>query len=229
MRLLAASLAPLLLAACARAERISVEPASLRFVGRGKSTEVHATPYEKNGRPIPDPPCSWASSDERVATVVGSANAATVTAAGPGSAVVRCAIGGVVAELPVQVRVVARISVSPERADLQVTDVPAPLALSVEAEDDRGAPVPGRMAAVTCASEAVCRGDARGQIWPVGPGETTARVELEGVAATVAVKVVERRSADARPRVVKGNPMEEVERAYQAKQAREAKEAARRR
>ena len=82
MRLLAASLASLLLAACAKADRISVEPSALRFAGRGKSTEVHATPYGRNGRPIPDPPCSWSSSDDKVATVTGRFNAATVTAAG---------------------------------------------------------------------------------------------------------------------------------------------------
>lgn len=213
----------LLLAACAKADRIELRPTSVRFVGAGKSTEVHATPYERNGRHIPDPPCAWTSSDQAVARVAGHGNDATVTAVGPGSAAVRCTIGGAVGELAVQVRVVSRLSVRPERVELKIADVPAPLALTVEAADDQGAPVASRAAVVTCASEEVCRGDARGQVWPVGPGETTARIELEGASASVAVKVVEGRSADARPRAVKENPMLEIERKVREREKAEAK------
>jgi hypothetical protein len=220
-------LAPLLLAACARADRIELAPTSVRFVGAGKSTQVRATPYERNGRPIPDPPCAWSSSDEKVAKVAGRGNDAAVASVGPGSATVRCTIGSAVAELPVQVRVVARLSVRPERADLKVVDAPTPLALEVEAVDDLGAKVVSRAAVVTCASEAVCRGDARGQVWPVGPGETTARVELEGASATVPVRVVEGRSADARPQAVKGNPMEEIERKVRERERKEKEQAER--
>jgi hypothetical protein len=219
---LACLLALCLSAACAKADRIELQPASVRFVGAGKATEVHAAPYEKNGKHIPDPPCAWTSSDERVARVAGRGNDATVTAVGTGSARIRCAIGSAAAELPVQVRVVARLAVRPERADLAVTDVPAPLALSVEAFDDQGAPVGSRAAAVTCLREEVCRGDTRGQLWPVGPGETTARIELEGATATVPVKVVEQRSADARPRAVKGNYAEEMVKAFERRQRQEA-------
>ncbi len=219
---LAASTAALLLLACARADRIELRPPSVRFVGSGKTTEVHATPYERNGRHIPDPPCAWSSSDEQVARVAGRGNDATITAVGPGSAAVRCTIGGAVGELAVQVRVVSRLTVRPERVELKLADVPAPLALTVEAADDQGAPVASRAAVVTCASEEVCRGDARAQVWPVGPGETTARVELEGASASVAVTVVEGRSADARPRAVKENPMLEIERKVREREKAEA-------
>ena len=215
-------LCPLLAAACARADRIEIAPPAVRFVGAGKSTQVHATPYERDGRPIPDPPCGWSSSDERVVRVAGRGNDALVTAAGPGSASVRCTIGSAVGELPVLVRVVARLSVRPERAELKVTDAPAPHQLEVEAVDDQGSPVGGRPPAVTCQDEAVCRGDGRGQLWPVGPGQTTARVEIEGAAATLPVRVVEGRSAEARPRAVKGNPMEEIERKVRERERREA-------
>lgn len=223
MRHPSACLLPLCLAAaCAKADRIELQPASLRFVGAGKATEVRASPYEKNGKHIPDPPCTWTSSDEKVARVAGRGNDATVTAVGTGSAVVRCAIGGAAAELPVQVRVVARLAVRPERAELAVTDTPVPLALAVEAFDDQGAPVGSRAAAVTCQSEEVCRGDTRGQLWPVGPGETTARVELEGATATLPVKVVEKRSADARPKAVKGNYAEQLVKEFERRQKAEA-------
>jgi hypothetical protein len=208
--------------ACAKADRIEIRPGTVSFLGAGKQTALHATPYEKNGRHIPDPPCTWTSSDEKVARVAGQGNDATLTAVGTGSAVVRCTIGSAAAELMVQVRVVARLLVRTERADLSVTDAPTPLLLSVEAFDDRGASLGSRTAVVTCEKEEVCRGDARGQVWPVGPGETTAHVELEGAAATLPVKVVEKRSADARPKAVKGNYAEDLVKEWEKKQQREA-------
>jgi hypothetical protein len=213
--------------ACARPARIELAPARVAFVGLGKSTTVKASPYGANGRFLPDPPCAWTSSDERVVTVAPRANEVTITAAGAGTAVVRCTIGRAVGELPVEVRVVSRLAVRPERLDLTVGDTPAPAALAVEAFDDRGAPVVGRAPVVICESEQVCRGDARGQVWPVGPGETTARVTVEGAAAAVKVKVTEGRSAGARPKAVKGNPMEEVERLWNEKLKKEAAAAAR--
>jgi hypothetical protein len=211
------------LAACARAERIELQPSRVDFVGLGKSTAVRAMPYGSNGRFLPDPPCTWTSSDEKVVRVSAKANDATLTTAGPGKATVRCAIGGAAAELPVQVRVVARLAVRPERLELKVVDTPAPQPLQIAAFDEAGAPFVGRSASVTCANEAVCRGDARGQVWPVGPGETTARVELEGVAADVAVKVSEGRSADARPKAVKGNYAEEIEKKVREMERKAAK------
>jgi hypothetical protein len=209
-----ALLPALLVLGCAKADRIELRPSTVRFVGVGKATEVHASPYERNGMHIPDPPCTWTSSDEKVVKVAGRGNDATITAVAPGSAAVRCTIGSVVARLPVTVRVVSRLSVRPERADLKVVDTPTPLALSIDAFDDQGTPVAGRTALVLCQDEAVCRGDSRGQVWPVGPGETTARVELEGASVTLPVKVVEGRSADARPKAVKGNYAAEIERQY---------------
>ncbi len=222
----AASLA-LALASCARADRIELQPARVDFVGAGKTTSVRAMPYASNGRFLPEPPCAWSSSDEQVVRVAAKANEATLTAIGRGSAVVRCAIGDARAELPVQVRVVARLAVRPERLDLKVQDERVPQPLTVEAFDDTGRPLVGRAAVVTCASEEVCRGDARGQVWPVGPGATTARVEIEGAAVELPVKVTEARSADARPKAVKGNPMEEIEREWNKKLEEERKAAER--
>jgi hypothetical protein len=71
----------------------------------------------------------------------------------------------------------------------------------------------------------VCRGDGRGQVWPVGPGETTAQVEVEGAGFSVPVKVAEGRSPDARPKPMKENPMIEIERIVKERDARRAKEA----
>lgn len=219
--------AALALAACSsKPAAVDLEPPSLRFGVRGQTAKLHATPRAASGKAMPESACVWTSSDERVATVAGKHNDAVVTAAGPGSAAVRCAVGGVTAEAPVIVRVVARVEVSPARVELRMLDEPAPVALSVQAFDDAGSPVTGRAAFSRCADEGVCRGDGRGQLWGVGAGATTAVVEVEGAtSAPVAVRVTDARSAEGKPRAVKGNPMDEIEREVREREAAERKAA----
>lgn len=214
------------LAACDSVARVELTPTSLRFGVAGQTAKVHAAPVAKNGKPLPAQACKWSSSDGKVASVAGPANDAVVTAVGPGAAKVTCAVGSVKAEVEVLVRVVTRVTVSPEKVDLAMRDEPAPVALQVAAFDDTGAPVLGRPFVTRCASEDVCRGDGRAQLWAAGPGDTTAVVEVEGArSAPIAVHVVDARSPDARPKAVKGNPMDEIERLYNKKIAAEKKEA----
>lgn len=221
-----ALLALLAAAACDKPARIEMDPAALRFGMRGQTAKVHATPVAKNGRQIPDQICAWSSTNEAVAKVSGPHNDGTVTAAGPGSAAIRCAVGDVRGEVPVQVRVVAKVSVSPERAALKVTDEPAPFALEVAAFDDAGAPVLGRAATSRCTDENVCRGDGRAQLWAVGAGATTAHVEVEGARSSdVQVTVVDARTAAGKPQAVRGNPMEAIEREVRKREAEERKKA----
>lgn len=216
------------LSACDGVARVEVDPAYLGFGARGQTAKLHATPVAKNGKPLPAERCAWSSSNEKVASVAGPGNDATVTAAGPGSAAIRCTVGGVSAEVPVLVRVVARVDVKPSRADLRVTDEPAPFPLEVAAFDDKGAAVLGRPATSRCANEEVCRGDGRAQLWAVGAGETTAFVEVEGArSAEIPVKVVDARTAAGRPQSVRGNPMEVIEREVRKREAAERKAAGR--
>jgi hypothetical protein len=225
------TLAPLLvvavaLAGCDSVARVELSPASLQFGVRGQTAKVHAAPFAKNGKPLPAEACKWSSADGKVATVAGPANDAVVTAAGPGSTKVACAVGGVTAAVDVLVRVVARVEVSPAKVELKMLDEPAPVGLQVTATDDTGAQVLGRPLLSRCANEDVCRGDGRAQLWAVGPGDTTAVVEVEGArSAEVAVHVVDARSADARPQAVKGNPMLEIEKKYLKKVAEDKKAA----
>lgn len=227
MRTRALALSLLAAAGCQQAARIELEPGSLRFAAPGLTAKVRATPVAQNGRPVPDRICRWSSSDEKVATVAGD-NDATVTAVGPGSARIRCTIGGVASEIPVQVRVVAKVAVSPERVELRLLDEPAPVRLEVRVEDDAGTPMQGRVAFTRCANEEVCRGDARAQLWAVAPGETTAVVEVDGARSReIPVRVVDARTAAGRPRAVRGNPMEEIEREVRRRQEEERKQAER--
>ncbi len=217
----------LLAAACRPAPaRIETEPSTLAFGVRGQTAKVHASPIARNGAPAPDNVCRWSSTGEKVATVSGPHNDATVTAAGPGSARIVCAIGELRAEVPVQVRVVSRVAVRPDRVELKVTDEPAPVRLEVTAFDDAGAPVLGRVALSRCADENVCRGDGRGQLWAVGAGRTTALVEVEGARSPeIAVSVVDARTAAGKPQRVTGNPMEAIEREVRKREAEERKAA----
>ncbi len=221
------AVAALAAAACRpQAARVETEPSSLRFGLKGQTAKVHAAPIARNGAPVPDNVCRWSSTDEKVATVAGPHNDATVTAVGPGTARIVCAIGDVRAEVPVQVRLVSRVTVKQDHADLKVTDEPAPFPLEVSAFDDAGAPVFGRVALSRCADENVCRGDGRGQLWAVGAGKTTAFVEVEGARSPdLAVSVVDARTAAGKPQRVTGNPMEAIERAVQKRDAEERKAA----
>ena len=213
-------------AGCDSVARVELSPASLRFGVRGQTAKVHAAPFAKNGKSVPDQTCKWSTSDVKVATVAGPANDAVVTAAGPGSARVTCAVDGVTADVDVLVRVVVKVAVVPERVELRILDAPAPVQLQVSAWDDAGAAILGRTALSRCAREEVCRGDARGQLWATGPGDTTAVVEVEGArSAEIAVHVEDARSPDAKPKAVKGNPMEEIERKYLKKVAEDKKAA----
>ena len=221
------ALAALSAAACRpQAARVETEPSTLRFGVRGQTAKIHASPIARNGAKVPDQVCKWSSTDEKVATVSGPHNDATVTAVGPGSAAIVCAIGDLRAEVPVQVRVVAKVTVKPDRADLKVTDEPAPFPLEVAAFDDAGAPVLGRVALSRCADENVCRGDGRAQLWGVAAGKTTAFVEVEGArSGEIAVSVVDARTAAGKPQRVTGNPMEAIEREVRKREAEERKAA----
>jgi len=222
IRALAALLAAAALPACSKPAAIDVEPASLRFGLRGQTARLHATPRAAGGKAMTESACAWTSSDEKVASVAGKHNDAVVTAVGPGSAAVRCTVEGVAGEAPVTVRVVSRVEAAPARVALRMLDEPAPVALEVRAFDDTGGPVTGRVSFARCADENVCRGDGRGQLWGVGPGSTTAVVEVDGAAsAPVQVSVTDARTAEGKPRAVKGNPMEEIVREVREREAKE--------
>jgi hypothetical protein len=219
-------LALLFLAACSgqNPTRILLEPTGTRLFGRGQQAKLHASPFSKRGEPLPTFACAWSSSDEKVATVKGMHNDATVTAAGAGSATIRCAIGAIVAEASVAVRFAGRVEVKPTQVDLAVLDDPQPMALQIQAFDDQGALLTNRAPLIRCGNEEIARGDARGQLWAVGPGETSCSVEVGDAKASVTARVKDSRSADSRPKAVKGNPMEEIERQFLKDEAKRKKE-----
>lgn len=204
------ALGALAITACGPA-RIDIDPASVQLFARGQKAGVHATPVSKNGRALPDQRCAWSSSDDKIARVAGRHNEATVTAAGQGRAVVRCAIGSISAEVPVAVSVVSRVELNPKELELRVLDEATPASLNVRALDGEGREVQGRVVSTRCLDENVCRGDDRGQIWPVGPGSSMLQVRVDDGQVEARVRVVDARSAAARPRAVSGNPMEHLD------------------
>ena len=226
MRALRLALPALLLAACGGPARVELEPASLAFSGRGQSGSLHATPRAKGGKPLPDARCTWTSSDAAVATVTARGNDASISSVGPGAATIRCTIGEVMASAPVSVRVVARVVLGQEAAALELADDRRPLTVKLQAYDDQGAPVTGRLVLTRCDDEEVCRGDTRGQLWATGPGRAIATVEVEGVQVTLPVTVKDLR-VDTRPKAVTKDYMEELDREVRAREAREAAAAAR--
>jgi hypothetical protein len=206
-----------LLASCDPPSRIALDPQSVHLYARGQSARVRASPFARNGRPLPTEVCAWSSTDEKVAMVKASHNEVEVTAVGPGSAALRCRLGALVAEAPVSIRIVGRIEASPERAELKMLDRPEPVGLQIRAYDTEGLPFSGRAAVTRCDDEDVCRGDDRGQLWAVGPGESRVTVEVDQARTTVTAHVVDARTAEGRPKRVKGNPMLDYEKALNLK------------
>jgi len=204
----------LLLASCDRVSRVELEPASLAFHARGQAAPLRAAMWTSGERPVPAAGCQWSTGDERVASVAGAQRTATVTAVGPGTTAVRCTVGSTGASAKVTVRLASRVEPSPPRLEIRLGDEPAPSRLDVAVLDTEGRPLLDRPASTRCEDERVCRGDDRGQVWPVGPGETRAVVEVDGVSASIPVRVIEARSAEGRPRHVTGNPMLDVEKAF---------------
>jgi hypothetical protein len=213
------------LAGCGGPARVEVDPASVQLHAAAQSARVRAVALAANGKALPDRICAWSSADERVATVQASGNEATVTAAGPGTTAVRCRVGGAAGEVAVAVRVISRVEAAPAQVTLRLQDRPEPAALEVRAFDDQGRPATPRTLRTRCRDEEVCRGDDRGQLWPVGPGETSAAVEADGARAEVAVRVEDARTAAGKPRPVTGNPMLEYEKAAEILQREQRKAA----
>lgn len=225
------SLALLTLTACGSQApaRITLEPTgTTRLFGRGQQAKFHANPLSKRGEPMQKFACAWSSSDEKVVTVKGTHNDVTVTAAGPGSANVRCTIGEIFAETSVAVRLTGRVEVKPTSVDLVMLDEPQPTALQVQAFDDQGALLVGRAPFIRCQNEEIARGDSRGQLWAVGTGETTCSVEVGDAKAEVKATVKDSRSAEFKPKAVKGDPMAAYEKEFarREKERKKAEEAA---
>ncbi len=207
-----------LAAGCGGAARVEADPPALQLYARGQAAQVRAVALAANGKALPEKRCAWSSDDVKVARVEPRGNEAAVVAAGPGATRVRCRAGGAEAEIPVSVRILSGVQVSPAAVELQLHDEPEPFALQIRALDEGGRPATPRRIATRCRDEAVCRGDDRGQLWPVGAGATVAEVEADGARAEVAVRVADARTAAGRPRAVKGNPMAEYDKATEALQ-----------
>jgi hypothetical protein len=204
------ALLALALASCGPT-RVEIEPGSVVLHARGQRAALRATPVGKGGRAMPEQVCRWSSSNEAVARVESARNnEAAVVAAGHGDARVRCAAGSASAEVPVAVRLVARVSVSPAALELTLRDEPAPAALSVHALDGEGREMAGRPVLARCLDEDVCRGDHRGQVWPVAPGATRVEVAVDDGRAEADVRVVDGRTTAGKPKAVRGNPMEHL-------------------
>jgi hypothetical protein len=218
---------PAALGGCGGPARVEVDPPAVQLFARGQSARVRAVALAENGKALPGRHCAWDSGDGRVATAVSQGNELMVTAAGPGSTAFRCRVGAVAVEVPVSVRVLSRLEVAPAAPELRLGDEPRPFPLEVRAFDQDGRPATPRRLAARCLDEGVCRGDDRGQLWPVGPGACDAEVEADGLRQRFRVAVVEARSASGRPRAVKGDPAEPYRRAAEALEREAARKAGR--
>lgn len=227
-----AALASCSLLACDKPVKVKMEPSTLELGAKGRHQNIHATPLGRNNAAFPHYDCAWSSTNPKVAEVSteqeGSSvkkghNEVTVTSTGEGSAAIRCTLGDIVAEVPVVCRYAKKLVVTPPSPVLEMQDDQAPTDIKVQVFDSDGKEVQGRLPELKCADENVCRGDKRSQLWAVGPGDSKVFVKVDDASTEIVAHVVDKRSAEGRPKAVKGNPMLGIDGEYgeeaQAKKA----------
>jgi hypothetical protein len=166
---------------------IEMDPKEHVFKRPGEDLWWHIVAKTRQGKTLPKQrgKAVWSTSDEKVITV--EAETGKVKAVGPGSAMVRAAVGQLTAEAPVEVIAVGKVTVAPTELKLEARGDPMPI--TMEVFDTRGRPLKDRMPMARCMNEDVCRTAADG-VHPVDPGTTKLVVTAEGAKAEAEVTVV---------------------------------------
>jgi uncharacterized protein YjdB len=174
---------------------VSIAPDAVTITAVGGTRDLVITVRDANGNIIGSPAVTWTSSNESVATVNASGR---ITAASPGSALIRATAGEVFAEVPVSVsQAVSTIRITPSTAALDAFG--ARVSFTAEAIDAGGSAVPGvafnwltttpgvlAVDAATGAAEAIGNGAAT-VIAASGTARGSAVVNVQQVAASATV------------------------------------------
>ena len=172
---------------------ITISPWAATLRSLGETVQLTATVQDQNGQAMTDVTVTWASRDNRVATV---GNNGLVTAEGNGMAIVEASVGTVVGTVEATVeQQPTEVRVSPATDTLvALADT---LRLSAEAFDANGHPVPDVQFTWTSDDESVVTVEGGGLVTAVGNGEASVTASVESVAGA-AVVTVEQRSTEVR-------------------------------
>jgi len=151
----------------------------------GATLPLSASVLDAAGNVLRDRRVVWASQNETIAVV---SQAGVVVAVGPGTVAIAASSGGKSASATITVtrRPVTLVRVLPGSATISVT---GSLALSAEALDATGAPIPGLTAAWTSSDETIAIVSANGVVAGIAAGSVTITATIEGRSGTAAITV----------------------------------------
>ena len=146
---------------------------------------ISARAVDQSGATIAGVTFQWQSADPAVASV---SVAGVVAATGAGQTTVSATAGGVVATVPVVVRLVpvARVVLSLDALDLLLGSAAT---LRVTAIDASGSEVPGWTPEWSVSDSSIARVDSRGLVSAVGGGTTELRVRVDAATAMTTIRV----------------------------------------
>ena len=163
---------------------VEVDPADASVQIR-RTLQLRAVLRARDSTPITGREVSWSSSDDEVATVNASG---LVTGQGLGQATITATSEGVTGEATVTVEAtdIDRVEVLSQSVDLVVGQS---VTLEAVARDSRGIILPDRQPIWSVGDDQIAQIEPDGTLTGLAPGETTARVELEGVSDEIPVTV----------------------------------------
>jgi hypothetical protein len=147
--LMAASVV-LMASACAKVERIEVNPARVALSEAGQSVALTAKPVTAEGEPVEKAELAFASTNEKVATVDATGK---VTAVKSGSARISVKSGEVSASAPVEVVIPSAIVI--KGAPFTLTGLGSEAVIEAEVKDDADRPMKEAKLAFTAADATV--------------------------------------------------------------------------
>jgi uncharacterized protein YjdB len=167
-----------------RVGRIVLTPTTATLQA-GATLPLSATVLDAAGNVLRDRRVVWASQNETIAIV---SQAGVVVAVGPGTVAIAASSGGKSASATITVtrRPVTLVRVLPGSATISVT---GSLALSAEALDATGAPIPGLTVAWTSSDETIAIVSANGVVAGIAAGSVTITATIEGRSGTAAITV----------------------------------------
>jgi uncharacterized protein YjdB len=174
------------LAACAGVDHIEIDPKAPVLKRRGESLDLACRVYKRKGVTDPRLFCSWRSEDPLIATV--DEKTGRVGAIASGIARIVATHGNAEARVPVEVRLVEAVRVTPAELELHSEGDPKPV--RVEGLGADGRPLRDREARLVSTDNEVAHVDTSGQIWGGKPGETVVKAIVDDKEEPIKVRVV---------------------------------------
>ncbi len=177
------------LCACERVDYIEIVPSELEFKVRGQQQYLETRCMARNGVRAVKARVTWTVKDPAIVSIDAKA---LVKPLASGDTELIARFDDIEARVPVRVRFVERLEVEPKVLVMKEGDAAASLKVKTFGKDDRV--LTDRVATLTSRDQAIARSVTNptgpgSAILPLDPGETTVEVQVDGIKASVQVRV----------------------------------------